>query len=103
MDDLGDSGTKFSRSILQVYQGIEVEAARLDNIVELDIPTLLPRLPVGPEVQPIVASLTLRHTFEVVGPSTVEITFEGTELQTTGATHGQLQPVGCTWSDWHAE
>lgn len=70
---------------MQVFQVISAYTARLDNVVELysRLPNL-PQLPGLPEQEPIVTTLTLRHLFEPLGGSTSQITFEDTEVKTTG-------------------
>lgn len=75
----------------QVFQVISAYTARLDNVVELysRLPNL-PQLPGLPEQEPIVTTLTLRHLFEPLGGSTSQITFEDTEVKTTGGLAGFL-------------
>ena len=58
--------------------------ATLDNVVEFYFRNQLPSLPGLPEAEPIVATARLRHTLEIQSGSTVRITFESTELKTTG-------------------
>ncbi len=70
---------------LQVYQVISSASASLDNVVEFYARVNLPALPGGPSVEPIVTTLTLRHGLEVLQGSTVQITFEQTEVKATGA------------------
>ena len=72
------------RARLQVYQAISAYASRLDNIVELYSTVRLPQLPGLPPIDPIVTTATLKHYFEAIGGSTVRITFEDTEVKSTG-------------------
>ena len=67
-----------------MYQSISAYTARLDNIVEFYSRVGLPQIPGLPEQEPIVTTLTLRHLFEPLGGSTSQITFEDTEVKTTG-------------------
>lgn len=67
---------------MQVYQSISAYASRLDNIVELYGSFSLP-FP-GVSFDPVVTTATLRHYFEALGGSTVQITFEDTEVKSTG-------------------
>ena len=67
---------------LQVYQTIS--EGRLNNVVELYGRYNLPALP-GVNVEPIVATATLKHMLRVSGVRRLEITFEDTELKATGA------------------
>ena len=64
----------------QIYQRID-RAGHLDNIVEL----LLPQLPLlaQPADSPG-ARLTLRHSFEIQGRSTVQIVYDDTSVQLFG-------------------
>ena len=68
----------------QVYQVISAANASFDNVVEFYGRYNLPSLPGLPEVEPIVTTARLKHTFETVGEDRVQITFETTELKTTG-------------------
>jgi hypothetical protein len=68
---------------VQVYQGIAEDTGRLDNIVELRR-RALPDLPFLPPSQPAVATLTLKHAYSIIAPSTVEITFIGTDVNVDG-------------------
>ena len=70
-------------SFAQVYQVIST-IATLDNVVEFYFRNQLPSLPGLPEAEPIVATARLRHSLEIQSGSTVRITFESTELKTTG-------------------
>lgn len=74
----------------QVYQTISAYTNRLDNVVELYARIGLPNLPGLPEQEPIVTTLTLRHLFEPLAGSTSQITFEDTEVKTTGGFGGWL-------------
>ena len=67
-----------------MYQAISAYASRLDNIVELYSTVRLPQLPGLPPIDPIVTTATLKHYFEAIGGSTVRITFEDTEVKSTG-------------------
>ena len=69
--------------LAQVYQVIST-VATLDNVVEFYFRNQLPSLPGLPPAEPIVATARLRHSLEIQGGSTVRITFESTELKTTG-------------------
>lgn len=73
-----------SLHLLQVYQTISAYTARLDNVVELYSGVNLPQIPGLPEVEPVVTTLTLRHLYEPLGGSTSQITYESTEVKTTG-------------------
>ena len=64
---------------------IRTNTATLDNVVEFYAALNLPALPGGPKVEPIVTTLTLRHALEVLRGSTVQITFEDTDVKATGA------------------
>ena len=72
------------RCIGQVYQTVSAYTARLDNIVELYARIGIPQIPGLPEQEPVVTTLTLRHLYEPLGGSTSQITFEDTEVKTTG-------------------
>ena len=69
---------------LQVYQVVSTAMATLDNVVELYSRNNLPSLPGLPPNEPIVATIRLRHSLEFQSGSTVQITFESTEVKTTG-------------------
>ena len=69
---------------LQVYQVVSTAMATLDNVVELYSRNNLPSLPGLPPNKPIVATIRLRHSLEFQSGSTVQITFESTEVKTTG-------------------
>lgn len=69
----------------QVYQSIAAYSSRLDNIVEFYSTVNLPQLPGLPKIDPVVTTLSLKHYFEVVGGSTARITYEDTEVKSTGA------------------
>ncbi len=71
---------------LQVYQVVSTATATLDNVVEFYSRNNLPSLPGLPEVEPIVATIRLHHSLEIQSGSTVQITFESTEVKTTGKT-----------------
>ena len=70
---------------MQVYQNISAYTSRLDNVVELYSKIPVPSLPGFPRPEPVVTTATLRHAFEPIGGSTSQITFEDTEVKTTGA------------------
>ncbi len=70
--------------LLQVYQVVSTATATLDNVVEFYARNQLPSLPGLPEAEPIVATIRLRHSLEFQSGSTVQITFESTEVKTTG-------------------
>jgi hypothetical protein len=75
-----------------VYQVVSTATATLDNVVELYSRNNLPSLPGLPEVEPIVATIRLRHSLEIQSGSTVQITFESTEVKTTGDTSPGVYP-----------
>ena len=75
-----DSGS----GVPQVYQTVSAYTARLDNVVELYSRVNLPQIPGLPDVEPVITTLTLRHLYEPLGGSTSQITFEDTEVKTTG-------------------
>ena len=58
--------------------------------MELYARVSLPQLPGLPEKEPIITTLTLRHLYEPLGGSTSQITFEDTEVKTTGGFGGWL-------------
>lgn len=64
-------------SIGLVYQRIDVPTRELDNIVELNIPTLWP-------VPPIQVTATLAHSFELTGGPNISISFEKTIIKPGG-------------------
>lgn len=66
-----------------MYQSISAYASRLDNIVELygGSPPPIP----GVRFDPVTITAVLRHYFEALGGSTVQITFEDTEVSSTGS------------------
>lgn len=68
---------------MQVYQGIDTQLGRLDNVVELTRGAL-PSLPFAPRNQAAEALLTLKHALDVTGPRTVQITFTGTDVSLQG-------------------
>ena len=70
---------------LQVYQTISAYTSRLDNVVELYSKLPVPSLPGFSRSEPVITTATLRHAFEPIGGSTSQITFEDTEIKTTGA------------------
>ena len=70
---------------MQVYQNISAYTSRLDNVVELYSKIPVPSLPGFPRPEPVVTTATLRHAYEPIGGSTSQITFEDTEVKTTGA------------------
>ena len=74
----------------QVFQSISTYASRLDNIVELYSKVNLPQLPFLPPVEPVITTATLKHSFEPVGYGTVQLTFEDTEIKTTGGVNNIL-------------
>ena len=69
----------------QVYQNISAYTSRLDNVVELYSRVPVPNIPGLPRGGPVVTTATLKHAFEPIGGSTSQITFEDTEVKTTGA------------------
>lgn len=77
----------------QVYQVIST-IATLDNVVEFYFRNQLPSLPGLPAAEPIVATARLRHSLEIQSGSTVRITFESTELKTTGEELQEASPNG---------
>lgn len=77
----------------QVYQGISDASGRLDNIVTLRRPALPNLLPFLPPNEPAVATLTLKHTYTVVAPDTVEIRFIGTDANLEGGVAGLLSAI----------
>ena len=68
----------------QVYQTISAYTSRLDNVVELYSKLPVPSLPGFSRSEPVITTATLRHAFEPIGGSTSQITFEDTEIKTTG-------------------
>lgn len=78
---------------LQVYQVVSTATATLDNVVELYSRNNLPSLPGLPAVEPIVATIRLRHSLEIQSGSTVQITFESTEVKTTGDTRPGVESL----------
>ena len=86
---------------LQVYQVIST-IATLDNVVEFYFRNQLPSLPGLPPAEPIVATARLRHSLEIQSGSTVRITFENTELKTTGNLH-QAPPDMFLWLSAYTE
>jgi len=69
---------------LQVYQVISTATATLDNCVEFYVRNQLPSLPGLPPAEPIVSTLRLRHSLEILPGSNVQITFEDTQVNVTG-------------------
>ena len=81
--------------LAQVYQVIST-IATLDNVVEFYFRNQLPSLPGLPAAEPIVATARLRHSLEIQSGSTVRITFESTELKTTGGACTRSLPLTCS-------
>ncbi|CAN4091093.1 unnamed protein product [Withania somnifera] len=69
----------------QVFQRIDVLSKDFDNIVELELGAPWP----FPSVE---VTATLAHKFELIGSSTIKITFEKTTVKTTGNL-SQLPPL----------
>lgn len=65
-------------SIGLVYQRIDVASRELDNIVDLNIPTLWP-------LPPIQVTATLAHSFELTGGPNIRITYEKTIITPEGS------------------
>eukprot|EP00887_Chlorella_sp_A99_P001775 scaffold19.g1775.t1 len=78
----------------QVYQDIISDLGELDNVVDLGWrgPSLAWVLPPERAAAPT-AHARLRHRFQVVGHSTVEITFESTEVRLSGGLGGWLDSL----------
>eukprot|EP00891_Asterochloris_glomerata_P000080 jgi/Astpho2/80/Aster-04553 len=74
----------------QVYQVISPYTNKLDNVVELYSKIIPPTLPGFPESKRAVLTASLKHSFEAVGGSAVQITFEDTEVRATGGPLGTL-------------
>ncbi|XP_009601852.1 plastid-lipid-associated protein 6, chloroplastic [Nicotiana tabacum] len=68
----------------QVFQRIDVLSKDFDNIVELELGAPWP-------LPPAELTATLAHKFELIGSSTIKITFEKTTVKTTG-NFSQLPP-----------
>ncbi|NP_001311707.1 probable plastid-lipid-associated protein 6, chloroplastic [Nicotiana tabacum] len=68
----------------QVFQRIDVLSKDFDNIVELELGAPWP-------LPPAELTATLAHKFELIGSSTIKITFEKTTVKTTGIL-SQLPP-----------
>lgn len=71
----------------QVYQRIDNNRGKLDNIVEFLFSLPLPSLPFLPSytTETPAVRLTLGHDFSVQSPSTVEIVYEDTSAQLLGS------------------
>ncbi|KAL3828265.1 hypothetical protein ACJIZ3_017067 [Penstemon smallii] len=69
----------------QVFQRIDIFSKDFDNIVELELGAPWP-------LQPIEVTATLAHKFEIIGTSSIKITFEKTTVKTTGNL-SQLPPL----------
>lgn len=69
----------------QVFQRIDVLSKDFDNIVELELGAPWP-------FPPVEVTATLAHKFELIGSSTIKITFEKTTVKTTGNL-SQLPPL----------
>ena len=68
----------------QVYQRIAAYSSRLDNTVELYSTINFPSIPGFPKSEPIVTTVNLKHQFEAVGGSSVKISYEETEVKSSG-------------------
>lgn len=77
----------------QIYQGISSITGRLDNIVEFRRPALPNLLSFLPPNEAAVATLTLKHTFSIVAPDKVEISFIGGDVNVEGGAGGILSLV----------
>lgn len=77
---------------LQVYQVISTATATLDNCVEFYVRNQLPSLPGLPPAEPIVSTLRLRHSLEILPGSNVQITFEDTQVNVTGELSSHAPP-----------
>nr|AAR26490.1 harpin binding protein 1 [Vitis sp. NL-2003] len=69
----------------QVFQRIDIVSKDFDNIVDLQIGAPWP-------LPPIELTATLAHKFELIGTSSIKITFEKTTVKTTGNL-SQLPPL----------
>ncbi|MCD7468222.1 Plastid-lipid-associated protein 6, chloroplastic [Datura stramonium] len=69
----------------QVFQRIDVLSKDFDNIVELELGAPWP-------FPPVEVTATLAHKFELIGSSTIKITFEKTTVKPTGNL-SQLPPL----------
>ncbi|CAI9118136.1 OLC1v1019660C1 [Oldenlandia corymbosa var. corymbosa] len=69
----------------QVFQRIDVLSKDFDNIVELELGAPWP-------LPPVELTATLAHKFEILGASSIKITFEKTTVKTTGNL-SQLPPL----------
>lgn len=72
-----------------VYQDIYTDKSELDNVVELFLRFSLASLPGVPAGVPS-ATACLRHSFQIIGSNTIEITFDDTEVKLAGGLQGWL-------------
>ena len=77
----------------QVYQDINVYEKTLDNVVELFSRVSVKYLPGLETVQAPTLTARLKHKFEVLGGSTLQITFENTTVRFSGGLGGWLDNV----------
>lgn len=71
----------------QVYQVIDADKLRLDNVVELLLNYGVPTLPFLPKPDPQPTPgvrLSLQHTYDITQPNTVTVVFESTTAKTIG-------------------
>ncbi|KAI7839444.1 hypothetical protein COHA_006845 [Chlorella ohadii] len=72
-----------------VYQDIYTDKSELDNVVELFLRFSLASLP-GVSAGVPSANARLRHSYQIIGANTIEITFEDTEVKLAGGLQGWL-------------
>jgi hypothetical protein len=72
-----------------VYQDIYTDKSELDNVVELFLRFSLASLP-GVSAGMPSATANLRHSFQIIGGNTIEISFDETEVKLAGGLQGWL-------------